>query len=363
MGMQDFIFGGQSPPNTAPTGGNTNVPQYLSDAQMDYVNKVHGVANMPYQTNPNPRVAGPSDNQTGAWSTIGGIASQYDPAIHGALTATQGVMPTANKGFDTAAGDITKGTGTFTGRNVSDYMNPYLDQVTNRSAQLATRNFDENILPGLNSQFVGAGQFGSTPNAAVAYRGARDVTQNIQDDANATYAQGFDTAGSNFRSDQGRDITAGQALGTLANNRGALGLQASDQASREAIDAGTFDLKAAAARDAAGQEQTGYNQKNLDVLNSDWQNQNDYLKNQLGWEGQMFGNVGPTSTSKNSTGPAPYYDASPLGTGAAGGALSGLLHAKGGVVKEPDNDELPGWLQEALKELMRAHRRGALSAG
>lgn len=365
MGMLDFIFGGSSPPNAPATGGNRNIPQWMSDASMDYVNKVHAVANDPYQAYDAPRIAAPSSNETGAWDTIGGVAGKYDPAMQGALSTVSGVPASADTYYKPAAADISSGTGTFTGDTVNKYMNPYEGNVIQRGADLATRNFQENILPGLNSQFVGAGQFGSTPNAAVAYRGARDVTQNIQDTANTELAGAYDAARGAQGADASRAITAGTALSGLAGSRGALDINAGTAAGDLASTGSGMDLKAAAARDAAGQEQTGYNQKNLDLRYNDFQNQNNYDKNQLNWEGASLAGTPVQSGSFSQTDPSNYYDASPIGTGSSGAGLAGLLTgARGGVVKKPatDDDALPGWLHEAMKELMRAHRRGALSA-
>ena len=79
-----------------------------------------------------------------------------------------------------------------------DFMNPYTQNVVNEQARLSNQNLVENILPGVNSTFTGAGQFGSTRNAEFTNRAIRDqqatlmgqqgqTLMNAQNQANTQY--------------------------------------------------------------------------------------------------------------------------------------------------------------------------------
>lgn len=374
MSVTDFVFGGKSPPNSPATGGNTNVPQWMSDFQMEMVNRANTLANDPYQAYPGPRVAPASADQTGAWNQIRANQGKYDPAFKGALSTASGVMGGANPYFNSAASNIGGSTGTFTGNTVGQYMNPYEQQVIQRGADLATRNFNENMLPQLNSMFVGSGQFGSSPNAAVAFRGARDVTQNIQDTAGAQLAGAYDTGQGAFQADKSRQLGAGQAYGALGSNYGALGLNAArtqGDVATQAQNAGYQDTSQLA---GAGADQRAITQQSTDQAYQDFINQRDYQWNQLARAQQVGQGTGPVSSDWSYTGPSKVYGASPAGVGLAGAAanqgIQAMGAAKGGLMRAPvkkarggltrvlASKDIPAWLREAIQIDMQEHRRG-----
>jgi hypothetical protein len=76
------------------------------------------------------------------------------------------------------------GAGNYDPNKVQDYLNPYTEGALSAANRLTSQNLTENILPGVNSTFTGAGQFGSTRNAEFGNRAIRDTQQAIAD-ANA----------------------------------------------------------------------------------------------------------------------------------------------------------------------------------
>lgn len=74
----------------------------------------------------------------------------------------------------------------FNPADLSKFMDPYTDSAVQAMYRQSNQNLNENILPGVNSTFTGAGQFGSTRNADFENRAIRDTQQ-----ANANTAAGM----------------------------------------------------------------------------------------------------------------------------------------------------------------------------
>lgn len=377
MSVLDFVFGGKPAPNNPAQGGTASIPQYMSDASMQIVNKANGLYNNEtYQPYDGPRVAGATPQQQQSWDTVGQTAGTYQPAVNSALQKTEAIAGTANGGYTNAANTVKGGLGRFTGDTVDSYMNPYLKNVTDRSTELAMRNWNEQMLPGLNSQFVGSGQFGSSPNAAVAYRGARDVTDSIQSQANAELAAGYDTAQGAFSNDQNRQLTGGMDQASIAGQRANTGLEAANQQANLAQTAQGMGYKDASALDAAGQEQRGINQQGYDTRYGDFVDQRDYQKNQLNDYEHVIAGLPGQSQSSTYVGPG-QVGASPAAL--AGGVAAGMAGlwpntnpntpppntpvqgqgqnqmARGGLIDSKPKRDIPGWLREAMLELMDKH--------
>lgn len=249
--------------------------------------------------------------------------------------------------------------GTFTGNNVNQYMDPYVQNVVNRASDVATRNFNENLMPGIQDKFTRAGQYGSSGMLKDATRAARDTTENIQSQANAALSQAYQNAGQLYGQDASRQGTLaqlagslssqdqaaklqaagqlgtlGSTLGTLQGQTGALQLQAGQQYGALGQSAQQLGLQGAAALDTIGQEQQGLNQRNLDTAYQDFQNQTQYPRQTIDWMSSVIRGIPYSSSTQTSqTGPANAYQPSPLsqiaslGTGIAG--IQQLLGQKG----------------------------------
>lgn len=90
------------------------------------------------------------------------------------------LLTQANEYFSKAArGDFLSGNATARG----DFLNanPYLDAMVNASTRDINRNFTENVLPGVASQFAAGGRYGSGAQTGVLGRVSNDYTTNIGD--------------------------------------------------------------------------------------------------------------------------------------------------------------------------------------
>lgn len=153
----------------------------------------------------------------GALNTFNKGQGQIDAAsgalgkMGGALDASMGMLPGAQN-------YLTRGTdgSEFSAENMSRYMNPYTDGVVKEIARLGARNLNENLLPGVNSTFTGAGQFGSSRNMDFTNRAVRDTNESILGQQSKVLADAQAQALGLAQSASERNLAAGSQTGALA---------------------------------------------------------------------------------------------------------------------------------------------------
>jgi hypothetical protein len=79
------------------------------------------------------------------------------------------------------------------------FMNPYTQNVVNEQARLSNQNLMENVLPGVNSTFAGAGQFGSSRNADFTNRAIRDQQTQLTGQQGQTLMNAQNQAGQQYK--------------------------------------------------------------------------------------------------------------------------------------------------------------------
>lgn len=216
----------------------------------------------------------------------------------GALDASMGMLPGATSYLE-------KGTNgsEFSADKMAQYMNPYTDGVTKEIARLGARNLNENLLPGVNSTFTGAGQFGSSRNMDFTNRAVRDTNESILGQQSKVLADAQAQALGLAQSASERNLTAGAQTGQLAGvAQGAAagyGNQAGTQINQgqATVGVGNGQLGAAAGQlaganttlsAAQGQQQAGagFNQTGNNQVNQG------LAQSQIG---ANFGNLGQTA--------------------------------------------------------------------
>lgn len=324
MGVLDFLFDG-SPPKSVNTYGTTtaNIPQWLSDYTQGLIAKQNQIAAQGYQAYTGPRVAGFTPDQNNAFSMVRSNVGNYQPELNEATVDTKGAL-TSSQPYFTAAGQSTPNA-------IQGYLNPYMKAVTDQGTRIAMQNYNEKIMPGINSQFIGSGQSGSSANLDKVLQAGRDVTDNIQQNADAQLAQGYNSSAAQFASDAGRNAQLGTAVGALDLNA-ASGLNQLAQ-SRQAL--GLTDEKAL---QASGQEQQQNTQQNLDTAYGDFNQQRAFPTQAVTNIANLVqGLPRDTTTQTTSTGPANVYQPSPLSQIiAAYGAYKDFTSARdGGRIRRP----------------------------
>lgn len=326
MGIADFLFEGKSPPSVTTYGSTTSdIPQFMSDYTQGLIARANAIAAEPYQQYGGPRVAGFTPDTQNAFNVTRQAAGSYMGPLAQALGLTEQAAAPGASGLAQAQPYLNQAAQGFTGNNVQQYMDPYVQNVIDRAKLEANRNYTENILPTLDNKFTASGQYGSSAMAREANRAARDVTEGLQSQANAALSGAYTQAGNLFNTDQARQLAVGQTTGQLAGQQQGAMLQAGQQLGALGQAQQALGLQGAAALDTIGQEQQAQNQKNLDVAYQDFLNQTQYPRQTIDWMSSVIrGLPAPVSTTNTSTGPGSTFQPSPLsqlgslGTGVAG---------------------------------------------
>jgi hypothetical protein len=336
--------------NTA-TGLSTGQTNYLSPNTPTSLLK-NADTNWTSAVGANPATAG-TGNLTSSATSAGNITTNADPYL-------------------TAAGKQA-----YTG--ISNYMNPYQQNVMDVMAKQGARNLSENLLPQVSDSFIKAGQFGSNRMGEFGSRALRDTQESILAKQSELANQGYSQAMANAQTDLARQATLGQTAGQLASQQaqayqnvgqtqGQLTAQQQQNlatiANQQAQQAGqqqqlgltaAKDVQGAQAQDAtrqmgalndyttilgnqqkmqnvdaasleaAGQAQQAQKQAELTAAQQQWQQGQDYTKNQLDWmNSQIRGlpaNTIPTTTTTQNTTVGGTYAPSVLQQLASGAAL------------------------------------------
>jgi hypothetical protein len=302
MGVLDFLFEGQPPASVTSYGSTVeSMPKWYSDYTQGLISKANAVAAEGYQPYNGPRIAGFTPDQQKAFDMTRSNIGSYMPSIGAASSLTAGAGATDATGaaqpyLDAAAGP--------TYSNISNYMNPYVESVIDRAGTLAGRQFNEKILPGLNSNFTRNGQFGSTAHQRQADQSARDLAEGLQGQAQAAMADAYKQAGDQYTSDANRNAQLAEISGNIANAEGNLKLGAGEQSAKIAELLQNLGLKDAASLETIGAQQQTQNQKNLDLGYNDFLAQKNYPKETVDWLSTVIRGMQPGSTTtKTETGP------------------------------------------------------------
>lgn len=438
MGLLDFLFQGQTPPAvTTESNSQGQLPLWYAQYLQSMFNRASSIAGEDYTPYAEQRIAGFTPDQQAAQQGVRDMQGSWSPYLNqsynflsGAGTGSAyGVMspyaqqamgqnayaaaspwlqqagqynPLASgQGYiNQAAGMNPMGqaqsyfgqAGSTIPQVIGNYMSPYTQNVVSEIARQGNQNFSENILPELNSAFVGSGQFGSTRNMEMAARAARDTQANILGAQSQALQQGYGQAGNFANMDLSRmgqlgsqvgqlglgqmgalgqlgatsgslagqtgnlygqlAGTAGQAMGQYGNLMGQLtgtmgGIYGTDM--NRMLQAGqglgtlgglqqSYGLRDAAALSGIGQEQQALGQQSLDTAYQDFLTQQGWPAQQASFMSSILrGLQVPASTSTTTTSPYQgYMSPSPLAT------LAGLFGAGQGIWGSPTTTTTTG---------------------
>lgn len=247
-----------------------NLPGWYTDFQKNLTgaatNVVQGAAGQPV---PHQQQAGFTGDQNQSFQMVRDAMGNWVPLMNAAGANTAGAVPTAT-GYVNNAVNAVAGPSRNWPTEFDRYMSPYTRSVVDEIGRLGTRNFAENVAPAVDSSFIGNGQFGSTRNAEIMGRFARDNAADTLGKQNAALESGYKTAADIFGADADRtqrqqglqaqtSLAAGKTLGDLmlqtGTAQGALGQIMQKLA-----------LGDSAALNATGTQQQTQNQGALDLI-------------------------------------------------------------------------------------------------
>lgn len=259
-------MGGKSSSNQTPSTTTTiqevKLPPWIEDeAKKNYAfaEKVADGLPQPYQGN---TVAGMNNDQNAAFDLVRNGGNLAQPGMNFAQNTLQGIQ--GYGGSQVQAGQ-------FSGADLSRYMNPYTQQVTdaaNRTAQQSLRQ----SLNSIGDNAAAAGAFGGSRQGVQEGAAASQTAMGMANLNAQLNSQNYQQAQSAIAADQNRALQAGMAnqsngleaarLRALAATQGAQVGQLSQQA----------NLQQATAQQAVGDSIRSYNQ---DLLNQDLQRYQD----------------------------------------------------------------------------------------
>lgn len=295
--MADFLWGNSGEPASAGNAAVTesgSLPPWYQEYLRGNINQANAAIPSEYTPykdasgNMAQRIATFNPTQQQGFDLTTGSVGQYQPNIGNAVNQAD-----ASSNYNA---------NTFQ----NNFFNPYANQAMDILAQKSNQNFNEQIMPGVMNTFTGGGQFGSARNGRFMDQAIRDQQQNLTQAQNNVFNQAWTGGQANYADWANRGITGANAAGNLSQLGQAM------------------NLKDAAALETVGNQQQQQTQSNLDLAYQDWQNQQNWGKDQAAWLSNILhGTPGPSAQpSSVQTSFQPIQSSSPLAA-LAGGILQG----------------------------------------
>ena len=286
---------------TTETVTETRLPQWLVDAYTNYLTKAGTATGQGYKKyEAGPRIADYAPERLEAYNMVSENVGNYKPYVN-------------------AAGNyINSATKSFTDPGVvSQYMNPYTENVVAGIGSAAGRNLYENLLPQVNRTFVGGGTFGGSRSAEFTARAVRDANAAALSAQNEALQKGYESGMGQFNTEAGRYLTAAEKAAGLG--RDVQNLAGTDASALEAV----------------GRAKEAEVQKSLDLMKSDWENSRDYDYNEAVKLRNLVGT--PTASGaggvETKTAPGPNTTAQTVGAVAgAVGTIADIFKKDGGRI-------------------------------
>lgn len=239
------IFGGSGSTTTSQQSNsstNNDFAPWFDQLTQQLIGNAQGLTNL--QNNPYPFYQGQmfapfNSTQNSAFSGVQNAPSQTAPYFNSATSTLNSALPQAGGYFNAAGSQPTalQASSPFLGAasqtwnqpGVSQsYLNPYIGGALSYGNQLASQNFLQNTLPGINNEFVASGgglgskQYGRTADWALKNFNNTLTGQNL-----GALSNQFNASGNQFTSDQNRLAglagTAGNAAATSAGTLSGIG--------------------------------------------------------------------------------------------------------------------------------------------
>jgi len=374
--------GGQQAAPTQTTVNNTSIPEYarpyvetmLGTTQQQLYNYETDPATgqkfatsmkgyTPFSEDPSKYLAGfsPMQEQSFKGAANMGTSPQLDTASGLAGLAGQRAMGAQYDPTQFNAQQV--GTQDYTGQNVSQYMNPYMQSVVDIQQREAQRQAD---IAGTQraGQAVRSGAFGGSRAGIMEAEAARNLATQKGDIQAQGQNAAFQNAQQQFNTQQQRDLQAqlaNQGAGLQAQQMGEQSRQYGAGYGMQGLQTG---LQAAGQLGQLGQTQYGQQLGNINlqnqmgaqqqaqqqgILNQQIQNYamaQQYPQQQLAFMSNMLRGLPMQSTSTNMYQAAPSNVSQLAGLGMAGYGLAKMAGKKGGLPKDFEKSKRPAGLAE-----------------
>ena len=251
-------------PATRTDATSQDLPAWYQQYSQSLGGQAMGLAqNLNQQPLPAASVAGFNSDQQGAFQMARDNIGLWKPQMNAAFAANNSIAPTAAKFIDYAQGavggpaqatgaaiqpwaqgaqDAVSGNAQDWTQRYKQYMSPYTSEVVDNIARLGKRNFENNIMPGVNSSMIGAGQFGSTRNADILSRAGVEASNDITGQQSNALQAGYMGSAGIFATDANRaqqqqQMQSNAALGGGQLMQGALSADANRVQAQQGLQA------------------------------------------------------------------------------------------------------------------------------
>lgn len=267
----------QNPVNYAQgmSQSSTTLPSWYNDYTQNILNNAAQFANQGYQQYQGPRVAGPTADQQTSYGTIAGQQGAGSGAAQQGMgqVANATGQPNALSAFNPYA----QNAATPLSSQMQSFMNPYLNQVVNATDAISARNFNNNVMPGLQDQFTRAGQvYGGSQQGVYAERLGQDEQLNEQMANGQLMAGGFNTALGGAQAQAGINAGLAGTAASAANAAQNTGINAGMATGQLGIAGQNAALQQATMQNQAGQQQQQQTQGNYNTAYQDFLNQTNW---------------------------------------------------------------------------------------
>lgn len=314
-------------PNPVATGATeSTVSNWAAPVVGGIVNAAVDVAGNPYQVYGGQTVAGPSNLQNQAFSGIQNLTlpntSQTNAANNLQNTYQSATTQPAYTGT-TFTSNTSGINDQFGSGNLTNYMNPYLQNILNPQLEEARRQAQITQNQN-NAQMTQAGAFGGGRQAILNAETQRNLGTNLANITGKGYDTAYTQALGQYNADQDRLLKALGAKEQSGQFGATQGLNYLKEAADLAQNQGTFGNQLADRNLAVNLRQADLGNIQRDIeqqgLTSDYnmfKEQRDYPKNQIDWLNSVIKQYPMTTTNT-------YGEPTSAANSILGGALSGV---------------------------------------
>lgn len=291
--MASFLDPKPLPSTTIETTKADTAPSYYTD----YLSGLSQAGQSAIGRTADQGIAAYDPMQTLGYGKVAEGAAAYQPG----LTAAQQTVGGLTGGLDKS--------------NITDFMNPYTQNVVNEMERLSQQNVQRNLLPSMMAGFVGSGGLGSRRYADVLGQSLENVQSNLTGQQYGALSKGYSEALKAAMEDYQNQLESSKVQAGLAGEAQKLG------------------LTEAGALTKAGAERQAYEQAKLDYP----------MKMATDAAALMRGYQIPTTQTETRKGPSPkdYYTSSDFQNLTT---LGGLI---GAATKGQFGEELGGAVKKA----------------
>jgi hypothetical protein len=328
--VTDFLSGGSTIPSGSAVEDLTttaSLPDWYTNYGQQLIANQQALSAQPYNPAFGKQVAGFTPAQQAAFGQTAIGATSFVPGLEQAAQTTQGALQQSALGaaqpyLSTAAQTVPQ--------NISQYMDPYTQQVVQNIGTTGIRTLTEGLLPQIQDQMVAAGQFGGSRQAEIMGRAIRDAITGISQQQAAALQSGYTQAQTAAQADLARQAQLAGTAGGLAAGDISSQLTGAQQQALQAKQLQDQTLTGATALGNIGTQQQGVAQSALDAAQANALAQQQYNQQQINAGlATLQGVKGATPTTTTAAGVVPMSQYNPTGVSDAAAVASGLSSLAG----------------------------------